>query len=452
MESQQPQQPSESAQQSESAQPSQPTSVCWTPVDRDVWIADSVNSDKERDVRNGFTFNTMLKQPISVAEQEDPRRSFVTASLAKTLYGNHPLMKRLSLCFYKAMMFKIQQNTFLALMLRKRNFVVMVKGSNAYKMLLRHVPQANSIIEYSDLDIIVFINPSLEDGLFEQIKGSLIILISQVMSRYKKDLDATLFANEDNVEEAILKKSFVKEFKDLYMSTLTTYNEQGHMILAPFESQKVRNFCSKRSFVILDSETQKDHVVRIEVPHLLRCEFIPLKKTPIVLSHNKTIKFQRDTEGKYLAHFELLRLRVNNMLVPSGDDDESNESNESTSVCESNLSHNEDCVVEYYDYKKCKVVPADFIDVSIPCKEDAELIDFWNSGGFRKCYEIYDKFVGAEIMIPNINECIRDLSNILNVYTNSQMKVEKRQARLEMFKLLDENRKSVNSHLLDKVK
>lgn len=432
MESQQPQQPLQ-----------QPISVCWTPVDRDVWITDSINSDKERDVRNGFAFNTMLKQPVSVAEQEDPRRSFVTASLAKTLYGNHPLMKRLSLCFYKAMMFKIQQNTFLALMLRKRNFVVMVKGSNAYKMLLRHVPQANSIIEYSDLDIIVFINPGLEDGLFEQIKGSLIILISQVMSRYKKDLDATLFANEDSMEEAILKKSFVKEFKDLYMSTLTTCDEQGYMMLAPFESQKVRNFCSKRSFVILDSEAQQDHVVRVEVPHLPRCEFIPLKKTPIVLSHNKTIKFERDTEGKYLAHFELLRLRMNNMLVPSGDDDDEN--SENTSVCESNLSHSEDCVVEYYDYKKCKVIPADFIDVSIPCKDDAELIDFWNSGGFRRCYEIYDKFVGAEIMIPNINECIRDLSNILNVYTNSHMKVEKRQARLEMFKLLDENRKSFSS-------
>lgn len=418
--------------------------VCWTPMDRDNWIADSITSDKERDVRNGFTFNTMLKQPLTVSEQEDPRRSFVTASLAKTLYGNHPLLKRLSLCFYKAMMFKVQQNSFLGLMLRKRHFIIMVKGSNAYKMLLRHVPQANNIIEYSDLDIIVFINPSIDNGLFEQIKGSLIILISQVMSRYKKDLDATLFASEDNMEEGILKKSFVKEFKDLYMNTLTSYNEEGYTLLSPFESQKVRNFCSKKSFVILESEVQKDHVVRVEVPHLQRCEFIPLKKTPIVLSHNKTIKFQRDIEGKYLAHFELIRLRVNNMLVPTSSGDDNSEDNENSSVCESH-SPSEDFVSEYYDYKKCKVVPADFIDVSIPCKDDAELIDFWNSGGFRRCYEIYDKYVGTEIMIPNINECIRDLSNILNVYTNSHMKVEKRQARLEMFKLLDENRKNWNS-------
>lgn len=412
----------------------QPTNTCWTPLDRDNWIADSVKSDKERDSRNGFTFNTMLKQPLSVAEQEDPRRSFVTASLAKTLYGNHPLLKRLSLCFYKAMMLKVQQNSFLALMLRKRNFVVMVKGSNAYKMLLRHVPQANSVIEYSDLDIIVFINPFLEDGIFEQIKGSLIVLISQVMSRYKKDLDATLFANEDCMEEAILKKPFVKEFKDMYMSSLKTYDENGLTMLAPFESQKVRNFCSKRSFVILDSEAQQDHVVRVEVPHLQRCEFIPLKKTPLVLSHNKTIKFQRDVEGKYLAHFELMRLRMNNMLVPN---EHEQVDDDNTSLSDSN-----EGVAEFYDFKKCKVIPADFIDVSIPCKDDAELLDFWYSGGFRKCYEIYDRFVGADIMIPNINECIRDLSNILHVYTNSNMKIEKRMVRLDMFKLLDENRKN----------
>lgn len=437
---------------SQSQSQPQPTMTCWTPSDRDEWIASSVQSDKDRDTRNGYTFNTMLKQPISVAEQEDPRRTFVTASLAKTLYDNHPLLKRLSLCFYKALMMKVQQNSFLELMYRKRNFIVMVKGSNAYKMLLRHVPHANSVLEYSDLDIIVFINPSLQDELFEQIKGSLVILISQVMSRYKKDLDATLFASNNNVEEAILRSSFVQSFKGLYASMLKSYEEQDYKMLSPFESCKVRNFCSKRSFVIVSSEAKQDHVVRVEVPHLSRCEFIPLKKTPIVLSHNKTIEFQRDTEGKYLAHFELLRLRINNMLVPnkSSDSEEKEHGDDSVSECGSELCASEvsrDHSVEggnreFYDYKKCKVIPADFIDVSIPCKDDAELLDFWNSGGFRRCYEIYDRFVGANIMIPNINECIRDLSNILNVYTNSHMKIEKRQKRLDMFKLLDENRKS----------
>jgi hypothetical protein len=322
----------------------------------------------------------------------------------------------------------------------------MVKGSNAYKMLLRHVPHD---IEYSDLDIIIFINPYLEDALFQQIKSSLVILVSQVLSRYKKDLDSTLFSPEEVSDESILRRNFVKDFKSLYNSMLSEYTDEEHgRILSPFENNRVRNYCSKRSFVILNSSVRDEHVVRVEVPHLSKCEFIPLRKTPLVLSHNQTIEFKRDVEGEHLAHFELIRLRMNNMFVPANVPVEETPQNEDgVSETMSSVS-NDDVdveveVAERYDYKRCRTVPADFIDVSIPLKDDAELLDFWKSDGFRRCYEIYDKFVGASIMIPNVNECIRDLSNILNVYTNSHMKVEKRQKRLDMFKLLDENRKKL---------
>ena len=420
---------------------SQSHNVCWTPVERDDWILQSVSSADEKGTRNGYTFNTMAKQPVSALEQEDFKRVFVTGCLAKTLYNNHPLLKRLSLCFYKAMMFKIQHNSFLALMQRKRNFVVMVKGSNAYKLLLRHVPHEN-VVDYSDLDISVFINPHLDDATFKQIRDSLIVLISQVMSRYKKDLDATFFTDEENPEESILKKPFVATFKDIYNTMLKECEDEGYKVVSPFENNRVRNLCSKRSFVILDSVAQTDHVVRVEVPHLPKCEFIPLRKTPLVLSHNKTIIFQRDVEGKYMGHFDLIRLRLNNAFVLTTNKGNGTQ-DDNHSDCSTETSHIEE-KQEPYHYKQCKIVPADFIDVSVPYKDDAELLDFWRTYGYNRCYEIYDRFVGANIMIPNINECIRDLSNILNVYTNSHMKMEKRQKRLEMFKLLDENRKKLS--------
>jgi hypothetical protein len=413
----------------------------WTPCERDEWITYALNSESEKEVREGYLFNSMLKQNEAMNENEDPRRTFATSCLAKTLYGNHPIIKRLSLCFYKSLMGKIEMNSFLKLMHRRRNFVVMVKGSNAYKMLLRHVPHD---IEYSDLDIIIFINPHLDDALFEQLKTSLIILVSQVLSRYKKDLDATLFVPEENSEESILRRNFVRDFKSSYKSRLHEYSEENCRILSPFENNRVRNYCSKKSFVIMNSDVKEDHVVRIEVPHLNKCEFIPLRKTAFVLSHNKTIEFKRDVEGQYIAKFDLIRLRMNNMFVPSSDNVEDNNSDALSSHDFNNedieQNHNQE---ERYDFKKCRVVPADFIDVSIPSKDDAELLDFWNSEGYRRCYEIYDRFLGANIMIPNVNECIRDLSNILNVYTNSHMKMEKRQKRLEMFKLLDDNRKKL---------
>lgn len=412
----------------------------WTPVEREEWITEVVNSTEERNVRNGYMSNLMMKQSDSMNDVEDPRRTFVTSCLAETLYGNHPLIKRLSLCFYKSLMLKIEQNAFLKLMYNRRNFVAMIKGSNAYKILLRHVPHD---IEHSDLDIVMFINPYLEDDLFEQIRSSLVILVSQVMSRYKKDLDATLFTFEEKIEESILRKQFVNEFKESYRTLINSKNtEKEFKILTPFESKKVRNFCSKRSFIIVNSKSMEEHVVRVEIPHMNKCEFIPLKKTPLVFSYNNTIEFDRDVEGRLKAKFDLLRLRLNNMLVPN---DQKNDNNEEVfedidlvSIDGSVIEDSEDV---YYDYKKCRVVPADFIDVSIPHKSDAELLDFWNSGGFKRCYEVYDRFIGSNIMIPNVNECIRDLSNILNVYTSSHMKIEKRQKRLNMFKQLDENRK-----------
>lgn len=409
----------------------------WTPIERENWIKEATCSNEERLSKDGFISITMSKQSDTANDNEDPRRSFVTSCLAKTLYGNHPLIKRLSLCFYKGLMAKIDQNSFLALMYKRHNFVVVIKGSNAYKILLRHVPHD---IEYSDLDIIIFINPYLTDELFVQLKSSLNILVSQVMSRYKRDLDATLFAPDEIMEECILRKDFVRNFKELYKHSLMTYEEDDYKILTPFESKKVRNFCSKKSFVIMHHDSKEEHVVRIEVPHLHKCEYIPLKKTPLVLSYNTTIEFKRDINGKYLAKFDLLRLRLNNMLVPI-ESQENDDEDVSSPIPSTNGSICETEKEEYYNFKKCRVIPADFIDVSIPHKEDAELQDFWNSGGYRRCYEIYDKFIGTNLMIPNVNECIRDLSNILNVYTASHMKMEKRQKRLDMFKQLDTNRR-----------
>jgi hypothetical protein len=178
----------------------------------------------------------------------------------------------------------------------------------------------------------------------------------------------------------------------------------------------------------------------VEVPHLDKCEFIPLKKSPLVVSHNKAIKFKRDVDEKYEGAFELIRMRMNNMFIPSSSDDVCNEDNKSHSSHSSGVEG-----VEAKCMQRHKIIPADFIDVSIPLKHDAELLDFWSSGGSRRCYEIYDKFVGAPIMIPNLNECIRDIHNMINLYTNTHVKIEKRVKRLELFKKLDDARKNWKS-------
>lgn len=407
----------------------------WTPEDRNDWIELALNSENERGTKNGFHYSMMLKQMDNSSHPDENKRHFATASLATALYAKHPLFKRLSLCLYKALMQRISDNSFISLMHRKRNFVMMIKGSNAYKMLLRQRAQD---IDYSDLDIIIFINPNLDDQMFEQLRSSISILITQVLSRFKKDLDNTLFQHETKVEETILRKDLMLQFKESYMDILKNeaFKEENQgVILSPFENEHIRNMCSKRSFVILESEAKSDHVVRIEIPHFDKCEYIPLRKTPLVISHNRTIRFDRDVEGTLIGEFELFRIRLNNVFIPDEHVDESSD------TCSDVQSEKSAVSSETYHKHTCKIIPADFIDINIPSKRDAELLDFWNTGGFKRCYEVFDKCVGANIMIPNVNECIRDLDNMLHKYTNTSLKIEKRKKRLELFRYLDEERK-----------
>ncbi len=395
----------------------------WTPQERNAWIDQACSSSKERETKRGHCYHTMTKQldSLHIAE-EDPKRSFVTNCLAKAMYSSNPILKRLSFCFYKLLMNRVSKNSFLETMQRRHHFIIVVKGSNAYKLLLKSLAKE---IEHSDLDIVVFINPALEDDLYMRIKDSLVIAITQTISIYKRDLEATLFHETEN---SILRQDLVTEFKTLYANMLDEYSGNGKF-LSPFYDDDIRNQCSKRSFVIFDRNTAEENekqVVRIEVPHFDMCEFIPLKKSPLVVSYNKTIQFNRDVEGKYRGCFELIRMRLNNLFVSQDNCDATSQRSHSS----------------WDDTKeKLLTIPADFIDVSIPLKGDAVLEDFWKNNGPRRCYEVYDKFVGANVMIPNVNQCISDLSNILHLYTNGQFKAEKRQKRLELFQRLDEERK-----------
>jgi hypothetical protein len=409
----------------------------WTPQERNEWIAYASSTNKDREMRRGHLFYAMTKQGHNTSIGfEDPKRVFVTACLAKAMYDTNPILKRLSFCFYKLLMQKVNNNSFLATMQRRRHFIIVVKGSNAYKLLLKSLAKD---IEHSDLDIVVLIDPSLEGDLYTRIKDSLVIAITQSISIYKRDMEATLFAGTEN---SILRQELVHEFKTSYMNMLKEYsknsnkNDKSEYMVSPFEDDEARYLCSKRSFLITESSTSAERAARIEIPHFDKCECLPLKKSPLIVSYNKTISFDRDTEGVLKGNFELIRLRLNNICVVP-DDETQDTKIDTTSDNASDIGS----VSSHHVGNKTFVVPADFIDVSIPLKGDAVLEDFWSNGGFKRCYEVYDKFVGMNVMIPNVNQCIHDLSNMLNLYNNGQVKIEKRQKRLELFKTLDAERR-----------
>lgn len=420
----------------------------WTPNLRDEWINYSVSSPIGTDCDNldGYMFLHMEKPSSNMDEYErcDLYRSFATYCLSQAVYESYPIHKRISLCFYETLMSRIDKNSFLALMLKKGHFMVLINGNNAHKMLLTHFPETQGI-DYTDLDITMYINPNLDEDLFEKIKQSLVILTSQVMSRYKKDLDALLFLNggDSGADECILDKSSAEEFKEYYTSLITSYDEEeeeGYDMLSPFQSDKIRNLCSEKSYMTLDSEIDADYVVCVEVPHLPMCEFIPLQKTPFVLSYNNSIMYDRDVEGKYLAHYNTFKLQLNNMLVPYTI---SETTTDPEIVWEEIASQDNDTDTVYtltycktpspkiYDHDSRMIVPSNFLIVSIPCQDDAQLLDFWKRRGYNnKCREIYDDSIHYPMLVPNVNECIRELTNTLNVYTNRHTLDEEIQQRI----------------------
>lgn len=423
------------------------TQTVWSSDDREEWIANAIQSSDERDIKDGYTYTKMLRNVDSVTEHiEDGKRGFATACLAQAIYDNESkALRRMSVCFYSALMNKMFSNSYLHLMYRRNNFIILMKGSNAYKLLLQKLPE-NEDIEYSDLDIVIYINPHLDNDKFEQLKSSLIIMVSQVMSRYKKDLDAVLFpaltrAHTQAHTSDIVSLEDIEQFKSSFQTLLQTFipgaaNEEPGVFRSPFvDDTQTRFWCSKRSFIIANSSMDDSLVVRVEVPHLDKCDCIPLRKTPLVLSHNMAIRFPRDIEGHYQADFDLLRLRLNTLYentVVSGDAD-------ADTGASTQLESGNETTPLQKPKKSFKIVPADFIDVSIPSKQDSELLHFWASDGFNNCHEVYDEAIEACITIPNVHECVRDLTNMLYVYTNNQnlVKYEKRLKRLELLKTLD---------------
>lgn len=340
--------------------------VAWTPVERDEWIEYCANSYSDVGTLDGYTFVTKMKAETSYEQEEE---GFVTSCLASTFFDGRRI--------YKLLVSKILQNSFLRMMYDKQNFAVIVCDS------IR--------------DVKVIINPELDYDLFEQIRSSLVVLVSQVMSRYKKDLDATLFNDKSQAS--------VEKFKELYTSMVSTLPTGD--ILSPFENDKVRNACSIRSYMKLDSEVDEAYVVCVQVPHLPRCEYIPLRKTPIELCYDETLDGAMTT-----------KLRLNNIVLEPSVAHEKPE----PEVVWTKVESDEDGMPVYSldisakatkDIKAIKakrefdptmeysVVGAELVGVSILYQDNIELQRYWKKGrfGVKRCYPVYDEELEMNVLM-----------------------------------------------------
>lgn len=376
----------------------------WTPERRNAFIDRAVNSEELHGEEKPYHFNVLPKME-SALEVEDAKRGQVTEVLANVLFEN-PEYRKLSLQFYELLTRKMMGHPMLCYHMTS-NIVVLIKGSIAHAYLMTPEKYRESF-NFSDLDISVCINPTLDIDIFNDIKSQVEIVVKQSISQFKRTLDHMLFLNKQ-IDTAFISNDVITEFKEKYTIALEDVTvDDDHQYASPFESDSVRNDCSRTSFLIVNSKAHENSVVRIEVPHFDKCERIPLRKTPLFCSFNETINFVRDGIEK-MGKFNLYRLRMNNVFV--------------TFDKEGKL-------------EKKEKVACDFIDVSVPDIEDAELINFWNNG---RCINVYDKFANMWMLIPDIDTCISELERILTEYECPENKKMKRENKLNCLKKLKQD-------------
>lgn len=390
----------------------------WTPRERNDFILEAVSSAEGKGNRGPYYFNVYPKDVAQNTYSDiDARKSLMTETFAKTIYTKNPAYKKISVGFYYTLVDKVRNHLILREFIWRDIFIV-IKGANAYMYLTSD----KETFPCSDLDIMIYINPILSEDLFNELKSEMHTTVVQCLSQFKRMLDNMFFINSVKDTEIfknsqLLDEDLIDAFKKDYIQELDQLSTETLKIISPFENDKYRNECSRHSFILANSKHNANNVVKVDVPHFDKCEKIPLRKTPFFCSYNKTIDFKRDgqsLEGK----FDLYRIRFNNLFVEID-----------------------------ADGKKIKEekVAADFIDVSISSKTDAELIDFWNTA---RCEFIMDPDVNqwrvqkdnkwqtitCWLVMPNITSCLNDLYKMLNVYECPENKKAKREARYNALK------------------
>jgi hypothetical protein len=375
----------------------------WTPEDRNAFIQDAIHSGETKGHADGYYFNVFPKIESAGDIEKDKNRSYMTDTIAAVMYSNKEFRK-IPLKFYDDLVLKIANHPKLMYHFNK-DIMVLVKGSNAYRYLVTD-PVLKEDFPFSDLDISICINPFLPGPIFDAIKKDVEIIVKQSISQFKRTVDHMLFIKK-HIDTQFISDETVEAFKNAVneaVMNMETGEAANGQFVSPFVSDEFRNACSRHSFLITNSVSHENSVVRIELPHFDKCERIPLRRTPLFCSFNETIDFARDGHDKK-GRFNLFRLRMNALYA------DMDENNEVTSK---------------------ERVPVDFIDVSVPFQDDAELLDFWSYG---RALMVYDD-AGSWLSIPDVVTCVRELERILHEYDCPEYKREKRVKRLAILKSL----------------
>ena len=441
----------------------------WTPAMRNAWIEDALNSRAPRGHRGGkYSFHVMPKVGhdgnASSASDKNTLISVVGKALKDTIYGGWMGTKRpfkeVSLLIYPRLVENLKRDTGVNRMLYTGDVVAFIKGSTAYEYLS---PDDAALPPSGDTDIAVYINPFLPTKTFDRLSSVVHRTVLQTISQYKRCLDHMFFvdqkggggvSNVGTIRDVFLDGARIQAFKEAFTSALNACDSSAMRLVSPFESVDVRNKASRQSFIIDNHRIDASLVSRVEIPHFEQCETIPLRRTPLVCSHNRTIVFDRCEGGDahvvfgnmvdgtiplneqnkgvpstaaaiVVGSFELFRIKLNVMMEEAHeaphvvtDDGPVKDATPATPTTS-------------------KALSIEFIDISVPRRDDAELRDFFNThtedgndvSPPAKTMFCWDGDVQYNMCVPTLETVIKDLFKMLYVYPCPPHKRAVREAR-----------------------
>lgn len=382
----------------------------WDSKNTRDFIEYAKNSDSNSGKRDAYSFVKMPK--IDCVNSLNEKKSMITDALGSIIYNKYKCIP--FHCYNKlCQRLASDRNT---IDHYNKNIIPMIKGNTGYNIITEN--KHMDVFTNSDLDIVIYINPNLPNTDFNFLQHSVHIIVSQVISQYKRCIDHMFFDKRMEHDISILSDEEIQEFKAAFEAKLEELNASDSIngkFMSPFSSDyEARNFSSKFSFIVTKTKNN-DEVVNVEVPHLYQCDRIPLKKTPLYVSYNDTISFNRskDPDTVIKGEFDLFRVKLNSLFLS-------------------------------FDKKDggMKKVSADLIDICIPKKEDAELINFWQN---NKCIVKFDTDVNSWVYVSDIMYSVDEITRMIETYNSPEEKKEKRILKKKV--LIDFFKKSIENIL-----
>jgi hypothetical protein len=391
---------------------------------REKWVRDAIHGEKSRGYMGKNYMYFSMPKALGVTQPESQWKVALCEVVAQTINlgrgkpsasSQTRPFKQIPMTVYPRLVENLNKDARIGALVTEGNIVVQIKGSAAYQYI---APNDRDILPGGDVDIAVYINPHTCCKTFESINTIVKTIIMQTLSQYKRCLDH-MFCIENSTDK-VIRDVFLDAFQvEDFKQELSAYLRSTPFdFKSPFDDTSTRNKVSRQSFIIADSMAHPTDVMHIDIPHFEKCEHIPLRRSPFVCSHNRSIIFDRcsndDTTTPVFGDlapqngrgsFDLFRMKLNFMRTRS------------------DIDH-----ISVTPQRDHETVGAEFIDISVPRQDDAELHDFYDPhdpwGPRTEMH--WDEDMQCDVRVPTLDSAISDLFRMLYVYTCPESKREKR--------------------------